>query len=343
MKAVVYEGPRRVTLKQMPKPIVGRGQVLIETKAVGICGSDLGIYKGEFPKITPPLIIGHEGGGIVRDVADGVTTVSKGDRVIVSPILYCGHCEFCRQGRYSLCNELGTMGMIDANGEYAEYFVTPEQNCHILPKSIPWLAAGLIDTLAGPSLAMQRLNLPLGATVAVFGPGPAGLFFTKLAKLSGAAEVYLMGTRDERLAFAPEYGADLTINVRQEDTKSVILDHTRGRGVDVVIEAAGSAQSLNEGIAILRKGGALLLYGVYDTQPIPIPMLPFVLNEYTCFGIADNTNGYPEAIRLLSNKILEVSDLITHILTIDELPAAFASGLIEKRLDGYMKGVVTFE
>jgi len=294
MKAVVYKEPKVLALvTDAVKPEPSPHQVLVETKAVGICGSDLGIYKGEFPKIKPPLIIGHEGSGIVRDVGDGVTAVKKGERVVVSPIIYCGHCEFCRQGRYSLCDNLRIMGMIDANGEYAEYFVTPEQNCHVLPESIPWPTAGLIDTLAGPVLAMQRLKLPLGATVAVFGPGPAGLFFSKLAKLSGAAEVYLMGTRDERLALAPEYGADLTINVRQEDTKSAILGHTRGRGVDVVIEAAGSAQSLNEAIAILRKGGSLLLYGVYDNQPIPVPMLPFVLNEFTCFGIADNTNGYP--------------------------------------------------
>ena len=278
MKALVYEGPRKVTLKDMPKPTAGYREVLIETKAVGICGSDLGIYKGEFPKIEPPLIIGHEGGGIVREVGNGVTAVKEGDRVAVSPILYCGHCDFCRQGRFSLCDNLQTIGMIGAQGEYAEYFVTPEQNCDILPQSIPWPIVGLIDTLAGPALAMQRPKLPLGATVAVFGPGPAGLFFAKLAKLSGAAEVYLMGTRDERLALGPKYGADLTINVHQEDTKSTILGHTKGKGVDVVIEAAGSAQSLNEAIAILRKGGSLLLYGVYDTKPIAVPMLPFVLN-----------------------------------------------------------------
>ena len=343
MKAVVYEGPRNLKLWNMPRPSPNRGEVLIETKAVGICGSDLGIYKGEFSKIIPPLIIGHEGGGIVREIGTGIMDVKVGDYVAVSPILYCGKCEYCRQGKYSLCNSLRTIGMINAHGEYAEYFVAPEQNCHILPESIPWPAVGLIDTLAGPVLAMQRLKLPLGATVAVFGPGPAGLFFTKLAKLSGATEVYLMGTRDERLALGAEYGADLTVNVLHEDTKSMILKRTKGRGVDVVIEAAGSSQALNEAIAILRKGGSLLLYGVYSDEPIAVPMLKFVLNEFNCFGIADNTNGYPLAIKLLEKGTINVNPLITHTFTIDELPDAFTSGLIEKRLDGYMKGVVIFE
>jgi len=343
MKALVYEGPSKVTLRDMPKPKAGRGQVLIETKAVGICGSDLGIYKGEFPNINPPLIIGHEGGGIVRDVGHGVTTLKEGDRVAVSPILYCGRCEFCHQGRYSLCDDLQTMGMIGAHGEYAEYFAAREQNCHVLPDSLPWTTAGLIDTLAGPILAMSRMDLPLGGSVAIFGPGPAGLFFSRLSKLSGASEVYLVGTREERLKHGPTYGADVTINVHKENTTQKIRELTRGRGVDRVIEAAGSEQALSDAVAVLRKGGLILLYGVYDTAPLPVLMQRFVLDELSCFGIADNTAGYPLAIKLLSNGTVLVDPILTHKLTLEELPQAFSSGLIEKRLEGYIKGVVVFE
>jgi len=343
MKALVYRGERDVALCDVPKPAPSETEVLVETKAVGICGSDLGIYRGEFPKIDPPLTIGHEGGGIVREVGRLVTSVKVGDRVAVSPIVYCGRCEYCLRGRYSLCDDLKTMGMIEINGEYAEYFVAPERNCHVVPDRLSWNAAGLIDTLAGPALAMDRARMPQHATVAIFGPGPAGLFFAKLAKLGGAASVTLVGTRDERLALGAQYGVDTRLNVRSEDVVSRILEATDGRGVDTVIEASGSPQAILDGVNVLKKGGELVLYGVFDGEPVPTDLLRFVLNENSCFGIADNTGGYRLAIELLSDGIVDAEPLVSHVLSIDELPEAFAGGMIEKRTGGYIKGVVRFE
>jgi L-iditol 2-dehydrogenase len=206
MKAAVWNGPYELSIKEVPVPSPGRDEVLIKTKAVGICGSDLEIYSGNFKQSLPPLILGHEGAGIVHEVGQGVSTVKKGDRVSVECILYCGRCEYCRKGSFGLCANGGVLGMIGAQGEYAEYFVAPEKNCHLLPEEISWPEAGLVDTLAGPAYAIEKINIPLDGTVAVFGPGPAGLFFCKLAKLRGATKVYLVGTREYRLTYGPEYG-----------------------------------------------------------------------------------------------------------------------------------------
>jgi L-iditol 2-dehydrogenase len=343
MKALVYEGARSVVLRDVSKPSAGDLEVLVETKSVGICGSDLGIYKGEFPKIKPPLTIGHEGGGIVRDVGRLVKNIKVGDRVAVSPIVGCGSCEYCLQGRYSLCDNLKTIGMIDINGEYAEYFVTPERNCHVIPEQIEWESAGLIDTLAGPVLAIGRSHIPLGATVVIFGPGPAGLLFARLVQLKGAHKIILVGTRDERLALAPQYGVDETINVKREDAAKRIFELTEKRGADVVIEASGSPKAIHDGVKVLRKGGEIILYGVFDEKPVPIDLLAFVLNEYSCFGIADNTMGYPLAIDLLTRGTVDVKPLISHVLSLQELPQAFSGGMIEHRKEGYIKGVVRFK
>jgi len=343
MKAVVYKEPKVLALiTDAAKPEPSPHQVLLETKAVGICGSDLGIYEGKFPKINPPLIIGHEGGGIVRAVGEKVTTVKEGDHVTVSPVLYCGRCEYCKRGEYILCDDGATIGMIDAQGEYAEFFVAPEQNCHLLPDDLSWTVAALVDTLAGPVHETGRIDVPLRSSVAVFGPGPAGLFFCRLAKLRGASKVYLIGTREERLRLGPQYGADVTINIHAESAVDLILGYTRGRGVDIVIEAAGSQQALTDGFQVLRKGGVFLAYGVYHGGPVSVDMQRVVLNEFSVLGVCNNTDGYPVAIELLSMGIIDVAPLITHTFTLDDLPKAFASGLIKERRDGYIKGVVVF-
>ena len=340
MKAAVWNGPYDLSLQDVDVPSPKRGEVLIETKAVGICGSDLEIYDGRFTQSIPPLILGHEGGGIVHTVGDGVSTVKKGDRVIVECVLSCGRCEYCRKGLYGLCDYGGVLGMVGANGEYAEFFVAPEKNCHALPDEISWPEAGLIDTLAGPVYATARLNFPLESSVAVFGPGPAGLFFCALSKLRGAEKVFLVGTREYRLKHGPEYGADRLINVHEEDAVEAIKAETDGKGVDIVIEAAGSEKALNESLSVLKKGGVMLLYGVFGGGPVSVNVQPIQMSEFTVLGTA--TVDYPPAIKLIKTGKIKVQGLVSHRFTLKQLPEAFSSGLIEKRHENYMKGVVLF-
>lgn len=341
MQAVVWEGPGKLSLKEVPVPSPAAGEVLIETKAVGICGTDLEIFEGSHEQSQPPLIIGHEGAGVVREVGEGVTNFKEGDRVVVSPIIYCGVCRYCLRSRYSLCENLRVIGIKDYPGEYAEFFVAPERNCFKLPSGMGWESAALVDTLAGPINALQRLGVLLGAKVAIFGPGPAGLFFTKLSKMWGASEVYLMGTRDERLRLGVQYGADLTVNVRQENAVRVIREQTCGEGVDFAIEAAGSPAALREALQVLRKGGTLLVYGVLGEKLASVDFQDILLRELTLFGVADNTQGYPLAIHLIHGGIIPVKPLLTHIIKLGELPNFFSHETIQKRKGGYIKGVVS--
>lgn len=343
MKAVVWEGPCKLSLKEEAKPVPISGEVLIKTKAVGICGSDLEIYDGRFKQSIPPLIIGHEGGGIVESVGPGVKTIKKGDRVIVECILYCGECENCRKGSYNLCSNHKVIGMIGHDGEYAEYFTAPEQNIHRLPDNISWPEAGLIDTLAGPVAGIEKTNLHLGETVVVYGPGPAGLFFCRLAKLRGAGKVYLVGTRDSRLVFGKQYGADLTLNVKKDDVEEFILQDTGGRGADLVIESAGSHEALNSGIEVLKKGGELLIYGVFGGGPVPVDIQPVQMNELIIKGLNASPFKYPDTINLISTGKIDVKKIISHTFKIEDLPELFSSGFIANRNENYMKGVVLFD
>jgi len=344
MRGVIYKGPYCLEfVDNIKEPIPSYNEVLIETKAVGICGSDLGIFEGEFPKINPPLIIGHEGAGIVKSVGEGVKNIKENDRVSVACVISCGKCDACKYGKYNLCKFSKTIGMIDVQGEYADFFVAPEQNCYILPENLSWTTAALIDTLAGPIYGLVKIfNIPIGSSIAVFGPGPAGLFFCKLAKLCGASNVYLVGTRAERLSLGKYYGADTVINVHDTDPSKYITNDTNGEGVDIVIDAAGTEGSLTNGLKVLRRNGTFIAYGVYPIQPIMTDMQKIVLEEYAILGYASNYAGYPLAIELLSKGIIDAEPLITHKFKLEELPSAFSTGLIKNRVGGYIKGVVVF-
>lgn len=343
MKAVVWDGPYRLSLKEVKKPVPQKKEVLIKTKTVGICGSDLEVYDGRFKQSIPPLIIGHEGGGVVEDIGEEVSEINKGDRVIVECLLYCGECENCKTGSYNLCFNHKVIGMIGHDGEYAEYFVAPEQNVHKLPGNISWEEAGLIDTLVGPVGGIEKSNLHLGQSVVVYGPGPAGLFFCKLAKLKGAGKVYLVGTRDSRLTFGEKYGADVTLNSKRDNVEEYILNDTNGRGVDLAIEAAGSHVALNSAIEVIKKGGEILIYGVFGGGPVPVDIQPIQMNELIIKGLNSGPFKYPVAIDLISKGIIDVKSVISHIFKIDELPDLFSSGFISNREENYMKGVVLFD
>lgn len=343
MKAVVWEGPYQLSLKEVKRPVPAGGEVLIKTKAVGVCGSDLEIFDGRFKQSVPPLIIGHEGGGIVEETGQRVTRVGEGDRVIVECLLYCGECINCRRGMYNLCLRHGVIGMIGHDGEYAEYFVAPEKNVHRLPESITWPEAGLVDTLAGPVAGIEKTNLHLGSTVVVYGPGPAGLFFCKLAKLRGAGKVYLVGTRQSRLALGERYGADVTLNAKEDDVEEYILGDTRGLGVDLVIEAAGSHKALNSALEVVRKGGEILIYGVFGGGPVPVDIQPIQMNELVIKGLNGSPFKYPDTIELISSGAIDVKPLISHTFRLEDLPELFSSGFISNRRENYMKGVVLFD
>jgi threonine dehydrogenase-like Zn-dependent dehydrogenase len=342
MKAAVWNGPYKLAIQDMPRPSAAEGQVLIKTGAVGICGSDREVFEGRFKQAQPPLILGHEGSGTVAEVGPGVRRFKRGDRVIVEALLFCGQCDNCLAGRYNLCINHRVIGMIGWHGEYAEYFVAPEQNCHPLPAAISWEEAGLVDTLAGPVHAVTSVDIPLRGTVAVFGPGPAGLFFCRLAKIRGAGRVYLVGTRDERLAFGQAYGADLVLNSGRQDAVREILKDTGGKGVDLFIEAAGSEKALNDGMKVLRKGGVVLVYGVFGGGPIPVDIQPIQLHEFRVVGINGYPNKYPLTMRLIEEGIVDVKSLVSHRFRLGELPELFGSGFIAQRKDNYTKGVVLF-
>jgi 2-desacetyl-2-hydroxyethyl bacteriochlorophyllide A dehydrogenase len=339
MKALVWEGPFRVCVREREKPCPGKGEVLVKTKSVGVCGSDLEIFRGGFAQAVPPLVMGHEACGIVEEAAEGVENVRPGDRVVVDPSIFCGECEFCKRGSYWQCDHRGILGMQGRDGAYAQYFVMPARSCFRLPDGLPWDEAALIDIVADPLHAMDMISLAIGETVAVFGPGPAGLCFVQLAKLAGASKAILVGTRQERLALGRELGADMTIDVRKEDVLERILEITGGRGVDVAIEASGSTSALAEGFKVCRKQGKVMVFGIYSEKAV-LDMQDMHRRELVILGSSGCPWAMPRAVDLVASKRVRVSPMITHRVDLEGLERLFMDGVMEHRRDGYIKGVL---
>jgi 2-desacetyl-2-hydroxyethyl bacteriochlorophyllide A dehydrogenase len=341
MKALVWQGPFKMNIEEVEKPQPKKGDVLIRTKSVGICGSDLEVFRGDFAQAIPPLIPGHEACGIVEEVTQGVENVRAGDRVVLDPGIFCGKCEFCRQGAYWQCDHRGILGMQRYNGAYAEYFTVPHLSCFSIPKEIEWDEAALIDILADPLHAMDMIPLRISETVAVFGPGPAGICFVQLAKIAGASTVILIGTRKERLALGSKLGADITINITQEDVIETVMQITNGRGVDIGIEASGSTQALAETLKVTRKQGRVMVFGIYS-QNASLDMQDMHRRELKIFGSSGCPWSMPRAIELISNKRVQVKPMISHRVNLEQLEILFTQGIIEERKEGYFKAVLLF-
>lgn len=262
-------------------PKVGPEEVLIEVKAAGVCGTDVHIY--DWPenivreyKPRLPLVMGHEFAGIVAEVGSQVKNINVGDRVTVMPVLYCGECYFCRDGKQNICDHRPLLGL-GTNGAFAQFISVRSMNVFKLDDSVSFELGALSELTCVGLHAIERARLTSGETVMVVGPGPLGFMMAVLAKHSGAACVFVTGLEvdRERLEIAKQIGVT-TIHVEKEDPKKPILDYTGGLGADVVFETAGSSSGVTQSLNLVRKGGRVCILGQgHESTEIPTAMLSF--------------------------------------------------------------------
>ncbi len=338
MKALVKtaKGPGLVELQEVPVPRIGDNEVLIEVKAAGICGTDLHIYHDEFP-YWPPVILGHEFAGTIAAVGKNVRGWKPGDRVVGEPhTLACGRCWLCRTGNRQLCPEKRSPGW-GIDGCFAPYMRFPEPELlHRLPDYLTLEEATLVEPMANVVTdVLERGRVEAGDMVAVIGPGPIGLLAAMAAKAAGAAMVMLVGTdADEslRLPVARKIRSiDYVLNVQKENVVAFGLDVSGGRGVDVVVEASGSASGIALGIELLRKLGRFTAIGLTGKGEIAFPYDPAMFKALTfIFNLSTSFTSWETAIRLLSSGKIETAPLITHRGSLDRWPELF-SALEEKK------------
>jgi len=319
MKALVYQGPWTMTVEDVPAPTAGPGQVQIDVRKVGICGSDVHGFIGKTGRRIPPMIMGHEFGGVVSGLGEGVTRFAVGDEVIASPIQFCGKCANCRRGLTNICTDRHVLG-VDIPGAYAAQIAVDESMVYAKPPGMDWRLAVMAEPLAVALHAVNLTPFDLMDTVAIVGAGTIGLLTLMAAKLKGAGTVIITDKSVHRLNLARKLGADMAIDVDAQDPIAAVKAVTDGLGADAVIEAVGFAPTVRQALALTRTGGAVTWIG-NSAQLIELNMQEVVTRELTVRGsYAFNTAEFDRSIQAITGGRIDVAPLIERVASLDEGP-----------------------
>lgn len=311
---------------RVPIPEAPRHHVLIKVTATAICGTDLHIYNWDpwaQGRIKVPRLFGHEFCGEVVAAGEDVTYVQVGDFVSCETHVACGRCYYCRSGQAHICQDVEILG-VDRDGCFAEYVVMPEVNAWKMERSVPVEIAAIQDPL-GNAVHTALAQELAGNTVAVIGCGPIGLCAVAIARKAGAARIFAADVNDFRLDLAKKLGADVTINALRERLDQVILDETRGFGMDVMLEMSGNAEAIRQGFTALRKGGEVALLGI-PSRPMELDLAnAIVFKGATVRGINGRKmfQTWYKAMDLLAAG-LDITPVITSRFPLDDFQAAFA-------------------
>ena len=333
VKAIKFEEPWKVQCIDIEKPEPKEGEALIKVKAAGICGSDIGAFRGTNPLVSFPRIIGHEIVGEVLSIPeDNARGIKAGDRVIVDPYLYCGTCYPCSVGRTNCCTDLKVLG-VHVEGGMAEYMTHPADMLWKLPDDMPWDIAPMAEPLTIALHGIHRGELAAGEHVAIIGAGPIGLL-AAMAALAYGAEPIVIDVVDERLEFARELGVRYTINSAAQDVVQKVSEYTKGRMAELVMECSGANAAVRSTLDIVSNAGRITLTG-WPKKETPLPTDAITRKEVDIRGARTSANEFEEAIDLIYTGKVDVRKILTKVVGMDETPGTISD--IEKNPGNYMK------
>jgi L-iditol 2-dehydrogenase len=328
MKALIYKGPWEMTLEEVAEPTPNTGEVLIDVKAIGICGSDIHGYTGSTGRRWPGMIMGHEFAGVIAATGDNVGAYQPGDEVVVSPMFSVSDKPEKMPLNFSPNRRL--LG-VEVNGAFADRVTVKESQLFRKPAGLSWQQAALCEPLAVALHAVQITPIDLMADVAIVGSGMIGLLTLLAVKLKGAGRVIMIDKMQRRLDLAKELGADLIINAGEENAVEKVRSLTDG-GVAVTLEAVGYSATAQQAIDITRNGGDVTWIG-NSAKMIEINMQSVVTREITVRGTYAFTDmEFGAAIQALAGGRIDISPLIEKIAPLGEGPDYFkklASGELD--------------
>jgi L-gulonate 5-dehydrogenase len=333
MKAVYLKKPKDISIKEVEYPHRKPNEVLIKVKAVGICGSDEGAYKGINPLVTYPRILGHEIVGELFEIPSEEKDLKVGDRVVVEPYIYCGHCYPCSINRTNCCENMKVLG-VHVDGGFTEFLAHDKKLVHKIPENIPWEQAPMIEPLVIALHSVNRSRLKDSEHVIISGAGPIGILIAQAAIIKGAIPI-LIDLVQERLDLAKHLGIPHTFNLKEGDPLVFIQKITNRRMAEVVIEASGASKAIRNAIDYVSYAGRIVFVG-WPKEEISMPTALFSKKELDIYGSRNGVSSdFYEAIEIISKNRINVKDLITKVVSIDQLPEA----MIEKSAhpDRFMK------
>lgn len=345
MKAIVFQGPDEVRVESVPDATLRDARsAIVRVTRTSICGSDLHLVHGDVPAM-PGTIIGHECVGVVEAVGSEVRRFRAGDRVIVPGVIGCGDCESCRSGYAVGCTTFFTkvFGMSpELPGGQAEALAVPNADANLWP-SPPDLSDEqllfLTDILPTGFYAAENAAITPGATVAVIGCGPVGLFALRCTQLFGPSRIIAIDRVGYRLEQAQRFGAT-PVNIASQDALTAVMEATDGRGADAVIEAVGRPETVHLAFELVRTGGVISMVGVLLQQDLAFPMGTAFMKDITFrVGLINVQRFLPPLLALVRSNTIDPTVLISHHLPLASGREAY--DLFGQRKDGCMKVVLT--
>ena len=325
MKAVAFAGPERMEMRDIAEPEPGPGEIVVEVAYCGVCGSDLHEYASQAPSLRAAgmfqPVMGHEFTGTVSALGDDVNGISIGDPVVVHPGGPCGNCYFCQSGATNLCAEQIGTGY-RKQGAYAERVVVRCDQALRLPDA-SWLERAALTEPLGVALhSLSRGALQAGETVFIAGGGPIGLLTVLAAKQKGAGRIIVSEPTESRRELALRIGADEAVDPAKVASVQV-RELTGGLGCDLAVECVGIAVTMDDCLGSTRRGGRIVVAGAFE-QPYSVNLLNLLLQEHSIAGTFGYAGEFEEARDLIVSGAVDVSPLISRVVSLNELPSAFA-------------------
>ncbi|MFC2015355.1 alcohol dehydrogenase catalytic domain-containing protein [Chloroflexota bacterium] len=341
MRASLLHGIRDLQLEELPCPRPDAGEVLLRVASVGVCGSDVHYYlSGRIGSqvVSAPIIMGHEFSAWVAGLGEGVEGLGVGQLVSVEPGISCRECEPCLNGHPNLCPHVRFCGTPPIDGVFAEYTVMPAENCFPLPDGITPGEGAMLEPLGIGIFAVDLAHLGPGYTVGVLGAGPIGLLIAAVARVSGASLVYMTEPLAHRRRFALEYAADAVFDPGSQDVVAEVQGLTGGRGLDVVFEAAGAAETPQQAADMVRIGGRVVVAGIPEDDSMTLNASTIRHKGLTIKIVRRMKHTYPRAIRLVETGAVDVKAIITHRFPVEEIADAFE--MVASYRDGVLRAVI---
>lgn len=328
MKALVFQGPRNFEVKEVPIPQCGEAEMLVRVRFAGVCGTDNRIYQGT-KVIAAPRITGHEFSGTIEQLGSSVKGYQLGQRVSVYPMIHCGHCYCCQNGKSNICANRTTIGY-EIDGGFAQYVKIPKEaiecgNVVPIPDNVSDEIAAISEPITAAYHGIQQAGLLDGDTFVIIGAGPIGLFHTQLSKSVDLAKRIVIEPIPEKRQMALDMGADLVIDPTVQDAKAIILEQTDGRGADSVIVDVGVTSVLEQSLDYVKKGGRVVIFaGMPVGSKITIDPNTVHYKEIVLTGSSSSSAvNQAEVFRLLSSGKVDTKGMISGCFPLEEWRTAF--------------------
>lgn len=327
-KALVLTDKQTTTVENRAPRELLKGEVRVKLAAAGICGTDMHYYQ-DFANagfiLNNPIVLGHEASGTIAEVGEGVTELSVGDKVAVTPVMNCGECESCKSGSANTCSNKRFPGSATTvphiDGFFRDYFEIEASCCRKLPASAPLDKIAFVEPAACALHGVERAGNMIGRRVLVTGAGPIGTLAAAMAKKNGAAQVVVTDLTSESLAIAEKMGADVTLNVME----SSVEDFIKSEGeFDVAIEASGATPAYITCLNAVKKRGTVVQLSVLAEKQPQLPINLIMLKELTLKGAFQFNGEFERALSLIASGMLDVSPMLTRQFAFDQATDAFS-------------------